>query len=163
MVLDLSKADTSGFEPMDAGTYDATVYEVTEGETKGGPDAKLPAGTPKWNIQFRIGNEVNEKYENRRVFRQLTIAPDKKADGTKNEKKAASDGMIVKFLTDIGYDEALIKSGKFNPDFSDMAGRRCRVTINKKQKYQTKPEDNEWQNDVVGTKPYIGTIGGGIE
>lgn len=163
MVLDLSKADTSGFDPMDSGVYDATIFEVTEKETKGGPDAVLPAGTPMWNVQFRIGNQVKPEYENRRVFRQYVIAPDKKADGTKNDKKAISDGMLVKLLTDMGYSEADIKSGKFTPNFEDMAGKNIRVVVKKVRAYNTKPEDNEWQNDVSGTKPFTGSTTGGIE
>lgn len=162
MVLDLSKADTSGFEPMDSGTYDATVFEVTLKETKGGPEAKLPKGTPMWNVQFRIGNQTKPEYENRRCFRQYVIAP-ARVDGKVNDKKAVSDGMIVKLLTDMGYNEDDVKSGKFNPDFADMAGRPVRVTVKKKIKYGSNPDDNEFDNEVVGTKPASGSTTGGIE
>src|ERR1051325_3030194 len=125
--LNLAGADLKGFDPIDSGTYNATVFNVELKETKGGEDAKLPAGTPMWNVQFRISQEP---YENRRVFRQFVIAP-AVVDGKPYEHKAKMDGILVRFLMAIGYSQDEITSGDFNPSFEDMAGRECRVVVRK--------------------------------
>lgn len=152
-MLDLSGADTSGFEALPSATYEAEVFDVEPKETKGkteqNPNAKLPAGVPMWNVQFRI---TEDGYENRRVFRQYVIAP-AKIDGKKYENKDKMDGALVRFLTAIGYDEETVMGGKWEPDFDDFNGRACRVVVKKKIKYGTKPEDNEFDNEVVGVKP----------
>lgn len=147
-VLNLAGADLKGFEAMDSGVYPATVYEVTLKEISG--KGALPAGTPMWNVQFRIAD--GHEYENRRCFRTYTIAPTE-VDGQPYEHKAKMDGMIARFLMDIGYTEAEVTGGKFKPDFDDMEGRPVGVVVKRKQKYNTRPEDNEWDNEVSGTKP----------
>lgn len=149
-VLNLSGADLKGFDAMESGLYPATVYEITLKETKGGEGAKLPKGTPMWNVQFRIAD--GHEYENRRCFRSYTLAP-AEIDGKTYEHKAKMDGMIARFLMDIGYTEAEITSGKFKPDFEDMVGRPLGVVVKKKIKYGTTPEMEEFDNEVVGTKP----------
>lgn len=149
-VLNLSGADLKGFDAMESGLYPATVYEITLRETKGNPGAALPAGVPMWNVQFRIAD--GHEYENRRAFRSYTLAPSE-IDGVAYEHKAKMDGMIARFLMDIGYSEAEITSGKFKPDFEDMVGRPVGVVLKRKMKYNTTPEMDEWDNEVVGTKP----------
>ena len=54
--INLSNADTSGpdFTPIKPGTYPATVFEASWGETQGGAGSKLPKGTPFINVQFKI-------------------------------------------------------------------------------------------------------------
>lgn len=158
-VLDLSQAESGGFDALDSGTYSATVKEVTMSETKGREGAALPAGTPMLKVQFRIDEEP---YNNRRVFSQYVFAGAKKADGSKNENQQKTLGIFVSFLEAIGYDPAEIKSGKFAlaEEMDNMLGRPCRVAVKKKQKYGTKPEDNEWDNEVTGVKPPLASEGG---
>lgn len=162
-LLDLSKADTSGFDALPSGTYDCEVVEVTMKETKGGENAKLPKGTPMFNVQFKVigkDGEIGESYEhyNRRLFSTYVIAPDK-VDGKKYEHKAKMDGMLVKFFTAIGYDEAEVTGGGFDPDLNDLKGRECRVTAKMKPKYNTAPEDKEFDNEVSSVKP-AGAVSG---
>lgn len=149
-VLNLADADLKGFDAIPSGVYPAEVYEVTIKETKGGPGAKMPEGTPMWNVQFRIPD--GHEYENRRFFRSLTIAP-AQIDGKPYEHKKKMDGMIARFLMDIGYKEADVTGGKFKVDFEDMKGRPVGIVVKREQAYNTKPEDNEFQNSVSGTKP----------
>lgn len=149
-VLNLAGADLKGFDAVPSGVYPAAVFEVTIKETKGGENAKLPAGTPMWNVQFRIPDD--HEYENRRFFRSYVIAPSE-INGQPNKNKAKTDGMIARFLIDIGYTEAEITSGKFKPDFDDMQGRPVGIVVNRKMKYNSTPEQDLWDNEVVGTKP----------
>lgn len=159
MALDLTGADTSGFDAMDAGTYDAVVFKAEMQETKGGPNAKLPAGTPKLNIQFKIteGGE-DGKYFNRRQFTSYTFPP---ADYDK-DKAAKMKGMLVRFLVAIGYEEKKVTAGKFNLDVEDLTGRECRIVVAKKPKYQGEP--GEMDNEVKGVKApgSGGSSGGGL-
>jgi len=145
--LNMSQADLKGFEPLPAGTYDATVYEVTMKQTKGSDGAKLPAGTDMLNVQFKIdGGE----YDNRRVFRSFIIAPEK-VDGKKYDKKPMFDGMLARFFMAIGFEESEVVSSEFEPEFDDLVGRECRVTL------AVNPGNPErgWEpsNDVKAVKP----------
>ncbi len=142
-LLDLSGADTSGFEAIPAGTYPAEIHEVAMKETKGGENAKLPAGTPYINVQYRI---TDPEYDNRRVFGKYIIAP-AKVDGKKYEAKAKMDGMLARFFIALGYEEDEVTSGTFEPDLEDLVGRACKVTV-KQRDYQ-----GEMQNDVTGVRP----------
>jgi hypothetical protein len=148
--LDLSGAQESSFEAIPSGTYRATVYEVTQKFTKGGPEAALPAGTPMLNVQFRI---ADGDYENRRLFRSYVIAPEK-IKGKKYENKSVTDGILYGFLKAIGYDPDDIKSGAFQLDFADMAGRACRVKVGQRV-YQ-----GETQNEVKDVKADTGDAPG---
>lgn len=152
--LDLSGATESSFEAIPSATYRATVFEATMKATKGGPEAKLPAGTPMLNIQFRINDG---EFENRRLFRSYVIAPAKiKKDGksVNNENKGVTDGILYGFLKAIGYDPDAIKSGDFQLDLNDMAGRPCRVKVGQRE-YK-----GETQNDVKDVKPDTGDVPG---
>jgi hypothetical protein len=149
-VLDLSGADTSGFDTIKAGTYDAVVFKAEMQETKGGPEAKMPAGTPKLNIQLKI---TEEPYNNRRVFTSYVIPP---ADYDPT-KAAKMKGMFVRFLTAIGYDEKKVQSGKFNLDIEDLSGRECRVVVGVKPKWGG--AEGETDNEVKGVKAIGDTSG----
>lgn len=147
--LDLSGASESNFDVIPSGTYDAVVFDVQQKATKGGPTAKLPAGTPMLSVQFKlVGGDV----DNRRVFTNYVIAPEKIKDAetgrtVKNENKGTSDGILYGFLKALGYDPDAIKSGQFALDFDDMKGRECRVKVGQRE-YQ-----GEMQNEVKGVKP----------
>ena len=60
------------------------------------------------------------------------------------------DGMLARFFIAIGYDEAEVLSGEFDPDYEDMIGRECRVVVGQREW----PKDSgEMQNNVKGVKP----------
>lgn len=163
-VLDLSGADSGGFDALDTGTYDATIFSCEWRQTKGKEGAKLPAGTPMLNVQFRVSQEP---YENRRVFRSYVIAP-VKIGNKLNENKSKSDGILAKFLEDAGYPTEVVKSGDFQINFDDMAGRELRVSVKKKLKYDFTGDEatatsDDYDNEVVGTKPPLVKEAGGIE
>ena len=152
--LDLTGADTTGFDPLPSGAYNCTVFAAEMQETKGGPEAKLPEGTPKINVQFRISEG---DYENRRLFNAYVIPP---ADYVNAPKLK---GMLVRFLEALGYDEKKITSGKFNLDVEDMIGRECVVVVGQKPKYNG--AEGEMDNVVKGVKPAgagTGSTGGGL-
>lgn len=68
--VDQETFDSAGanFEPVPAGNYKATVFEVTSGEVKSGDNK----GKPRLNVQFRIADgelsPEGKKVGNRRVF-----------------------------------------------------------------------------------------------
>ncbi len=160
LVLNLTGADTSGgdFEAVRAGTYDASVFEVKLEKTQGGEGKKLPAGTPMLNIQFRLTGEdsTGQSVENRRVFRRYTIPP-KEINGTPYEHYDKLNGMLVKLLAAIGYDEAEVTGGSFQLDREDMEGRECKVTVTKKQRVVDGQKVDIWDNDVVAVRPITAT------
>lgn len=150
--LDLTGADTKGFDAIPSGTYACTVFEAQMQETKGGPEAKLPAGTPKINVQFRISEG---EHENRRLFNAYVIPPADYVNAAKLK------GMLVNFLKAVGYDEKKIVSGKFNLDVEDLIGREVNVVVGQKPKYNG--AEGEMDNEVRGVKaPGAVNSGGGL-
>lgn len=150
--LNLGDADLKGFEALDAGRYDAEVFEIKWDATKGGENAKLPAGTPLMKVQLRVLEPKIDDVvldQDRRVFTQFAIPP---ADYDK-KKRSVMTGMVARFFIAIGEDEKKVVSAKFSPDFDELKGRPCVVVLSRKQKYGTKPEDNEWENEVKSVKP----------
>lgn len=146
--LDLSGASESSFEALPSAWYNATIFDVEMRATKGGPEAKLPAGTPMMAVQFRI---ADGEYENRRVFTQFVIAPAKIVDKDTNKKvdnpnKGTSDGILYGFLKAVGFDPDEIKSGNFNLDFDEMKGRALRIKLGQRE------YNGNIQNEVKGTK-----------
>jgi hypothetical protein len=142
LALNLAGAEMGGFDAIPADTYDAAIQEVTMTAIKG-EDGTLPKGTAGLNVQFRV---VGGDYDNRRVFNNYWIAP-AKIDGKKYEKKAMMDGMLSRFFIAIGYDEAEVTSGTFEPDLDDLVGRECRVVVGQREYL------NEMQNTVKNVKP----------
>lgn len=138
--LDLSGADLKGFEPVPAGSYPCAIYEASMGETSG--QGKTPAGTAKLMVTFRV---TEGDYENRRFWGNYVIPP---AD---YEKAATLKGMLVRFLTALGYDEKKLVSGKFNLDVDDLVGKECVVTVKVEPRYGG--EEGEMTNSVTGVKP----------
>lgn len=145
--LNLSSADLKGFDAIPAGTYDAVVYEVSMGETKGSEGSVLPAGTPYLNVQFKVdGGE----YDNRRVFRKFIIAP-AKIGNKAYEHKGMMDGMLARFFMGIGYDESEVIADDFEPEMEDIQGRECRIQV----KYRPADDDKGYpaQNEVAAVRP----------
>lgn len=140
-MLDLSDADTSGFQPIDAGSYNCTVYEAEAVETGGG--GKLPAGVKMAKIRFAVQDEPHEGHP---LFTNFPLPnEDEQPDA---EKRRKSLGSFVNFLVALGYDEAKIKSKGFDlENLPELEGRECvvRVAIGK---YQGEPT-----NQVKGVKP----------
>lgn len=157
-VLDLTGADTSTFDAIPAARYKATVWEVKWDATKGGENAKLPAGSPLLKVQFKLSDEyqdveyVNDDGQktkigkNRRVFGQWSIPP---ADYDP-EKAAKLKGMLVNMLLGLGYEEKAVTKGNFKLDLEDMTGRECVVVVGK-QEYPK--GSGSWNNPVNGVKP----------
>lgn len=141
--LNLSDADTSGFDPMPSATYAAEVFEVKKRTIADDTEGKLPPGTPGLAIQFKIveGGEEGE-YFNRRVFNNYWI-PGSDFDENKGKKLK---GMLVRFLVAIGYTEEEVMGGSFEIDPDDMEGRECAVVLGPPSKGFT-------SNQVNGVKP----------
>lgn len=155
--LDLSGADTHGFDALDAGRYDAEVYEMSWDAVKNTDGkGKMPAGTPMLKIQFKIlepkiDNEVID--QDRRVFTQFVIPP----RDYDPKKSATMKGMVARFFMALGFEEDQVKSSSFEPDFDELKGTPCVVVLNK-YLYPEDPETGEWRNSVKGVKP----VGSGV-
>jgi hypothetical protein len=162
--IDLSGAEESSFggdfAPLPNGTYDAVAYDAEIKHTIGRPGAKLPAGTPMVNTQFKIteGGEEGEWY-NRRVFRSFIIAPDKIEDPetgkkVKNPNKGKSDGILLSFLKALGNDDSEIRSSDFSLNFDEhIRGRACRVKLKQRSYTNDATGKTTVQNDVVVVLP----------
>jgi len=142
-ILDLSGADTSGFEACDPGSYNCTVYEISMTETSG--QGKLPAGTPMVKVQFRATDENPDGIENRRFF---TNYPIPSAD---YENASRVLGNFVNFLVAVGEDETKVKSKGFNlKNLQDLQGRECVVRVGREEYPKG---SGEYSNPVKGVKP----------
>lgn len=164
--LNLSDADTRGFEAIEAGRYPAVIHEMKMDAVKNtSGQGKMPAGTPMVKVQFKITDEQlkEEKGYEPRVFAQYILPP---ADYDK-EKAAKIKGMFVRFLTAVGEDEAKVKSAKYDPDFEDFIGRECVVVVGKEPKQDQSGNiiEGEYNNPVKGVKEagsITGSNGGGL-
>lgn len=144
-ILDLSGADTSGFEAVDAGSYNCTVYEVDMVETSGA--GKLPAGVPMVKVQFACQDEGPAK--NRRFFNQFPLPT---AEQSENASKM--QGTFVRFLVALGEDEKKIKTKGFDlGSLEDLVGRECVVRVAKELYKRSEEDEGEWTNPVKSVKP----------
>lgn len=142
-ILDLSDADTSGFQPIPAGSYNASVYEVDVVETQGGPTAKLPAGVQMVKVRFSVTDEPHEGHP---LFTNFPLPNEEEQPDA--EKRRKSLGNFVNFLISLGYEEEKIRKKGFNlEDIEELVGKECvlRVAIGE---YQGEPT-----NQVKGVKP----------
>lgn len=155
--LNLAGADLTGsdFDAIPSGTYHCKVFKMEMKQTKGSEGSVLPKGTPMINVQFQVVQEKDANEEmvvkNRRLFRQLIIAP-AKISGKAYEHKKVMDRILGQFFKCVGYSEDEILSGEFNPDFEDIKGRDILVVVGQKQKYGA--EEGVMDNEVKGFKPY---------
>lgn len=96
------------YEPIPAGNYDATIYEVKAESVKSGDNA----GKPRFNIQFRISGP---EHENRRVFSLVPLY-------------VANDFWKTKsFFSALGYD---IAAGDFTvPEINELLGKAIKVRV----------------------------------
>lgn len=118
-------ADKGGsYEPIPAGSYNATVFEAKLEQVKSGPNE----GKPRFNIQFSI---TDEGHKNRRVFSYVPLY-------------VANDFWKTKsFFAALGID---MKAGDFTvPDAIDLAGKpigvRVKVGVD---------QNNQPRNEVAG-------------
>jgi hypothetical protein len=150
--LDLGDADVRGFAPIDPGRYNAEIVELTWDATKNA-GGKTPVGTPMLKVQFRVLNpqidgEVID--QDRRAFTQF-VNPPKDYDP---KKRATMQGMIARFFMALGFTEDEVKSGSFNPDFAELQGTPCVVTLGREQKRDRDGNvvPDEWNNPVKNVK-----------
>lgn len=155
--LNLAGADLAGtdFDAIPSGTYHCTVFKLEMKQTKGSEGSVLPKGTPMINVQFKVEDENSPdgemKVKNRRLFRQLIIAP-AKVGGKAYEHKKTMDRILGQFFKCVGFSEEEILSGDFNPDFDDIKGKDILVVVGQKQKYNA--EEGVMDNEVKGFKPF---------
>lgn len=141
-LLDLS--DAAGFEALDAGAYNCTVYEVEMRETSG--NGKLPQGVPMVWVSFAT---QDEGAENHRFFNNYPIP-------TSEQSKSASimQNNFVQFLVALGNDEAKIKSKGFDPSkLDDLVGAECVVRVGKELYKRSEDDEGQWTNPVKSVKP----------
>lgn len=146
-VLDLSGADTSGFDPVPAGRYNVHVHKTEMDQTKN--EGKLPAGTPLVKVQLKI---QDGECEGRLIFDQFVLPP------AGYEKQAIMLGFLVRFLVALGYDESKVKSKGFNlQNLQDLHGKEAVVTVS----YEKAKEGSSYsdRNVVKGYKPAGSEIG----
>lgn len=172
-LLDLTGADLSGFTAMPSGTYHAEIHSIKQEGTKGGPDAKLPKGTPKINIRFRVvgkDDEIGEGYEyyNRAQFAQRVLGPFPR--GYDKQKVAVMKGMLVKFLIAVGFTEEELNSSEFDiPDWDELSGRSCRIVVKRKLKHGIDPDaddfnledEDNFDNEVTDIKAPSAAVAAG--
>ena len=148
--LNLSDADTSGFDPVPSGQYKVEVFEASRTKiTK--DDGKLPQDTPGIKIQFKIlgdnAGDEGEEYEfyNRRAFNNYWLPG---ADYSDVQAGRRMRGMFVNLLKALGYEEEEVMSGEFDLDVDDLNGRECIATLG------IQPEKGGYpaQNKVNGVK-----------
>lgn len=159
--LDLSQADTRGFEAVDSGRYNAEVFQIDIDAVKNtSGEGKMPAGTPMIKIQYKLLSDAygSDDCNNRRVFQSLVIPP-KDYDQSKAQKM---QGMIVNTLVALGEAEEKVRNPKFRPDFSEYVGRPCVLVVGKEPKKDSRGNviEGEFNNPVKGVKP-AGSIGSG--
>jgi hypothetical protein len=145
--LDLTGANTEGMKPIDSGTYAFELFDYKWEETKGSEGSKLPAGTPRLNVQLKC---IDEPFENRRVFDGFNFPP---ADYDA-EKKAQAEGFFVRFLMAMGLPEETVKAKKFNANeaLEALVGEPVLATVGIK-KYEQGAREGEEYNVVKGYKP----------
>jgi hypothetical protein len=161
--LNLSDADLKGFEALEPGRYNATVFEMSMDAVKNtSGQGKLPAGTPMVKIQWRLTEDNQDSggnsLENRRVFSTYPIPP-KEYDP---KKAATMKGILARVFIALGDEEKDVLNNKFDPDFEDYLGREAVITVSRTEKRTADGQvvPDEWNNRVTGVKPAGSGIGG---
>lgn len=101
-------SSNSSYEPVPAGSYEATVYEAKQETVKAGPNE----GKPRLNVQFRLSGPG---VENRRVFSYIPLY-------------VANDAWkVASFFSALGYD---VKAGAFKvPEVTELLGKPISVRV----------------------------------
>lgn len=152
--LDLTDADTSGFDAIPARKYLAEIIQVDMDET--GENSKMGEGIPMLKVRWKITDP--EEFENKLQFSQFVLPPDdfvyNVKDGANKLKKVK--GMFVRFLLAIGYTEEELQSDAFEVDEDDYIGKEACITVTRYQyppKSEENPEGGDWRNNVSGVNP----------
>ena len=153
-MLDLTGADESAgsFDAIPSGKYNGHIHEAEWRFTKGGPDSKMPEGTPYLNVQIAIDDDEKNgvKVNNRRVFGKLFVPP----SGHDAKASATMKGAMLNFLRAAGYSDEQINKKGFRLDPDDLAGREIVVSVSRFKNDYTE----DWDNSIRGYKP-AGTAG----
>lgn len=156
--LNLSDADMTGFEAVEAGRYNAVVAAMNMDAVKNtSGQGKMPAGTPMIKIRFKLtADNVDPSVENKSVFVSYVIPP----AGYDAKKAATMKGMIARFFVAMGVPEEQVLSSSFDPDFDDFIDQPCVVVVGKEPKKTSEGKviQGEFNNPVKGVKP-AGSIG----
>lgn len=144
-ILDLSGADTSGFEAATAGSYNCRVSEIEMAEVSG--QGKLPAGVPMVKVRFKP--EEGQGY-NGLFFGNYPLPTDEQHDNA-----ARMRGSFVNFLVALGEDKQKITTKGFDiSKLEDLLGRECVVRVSKEPMGEPDEDGNvEWTNRVKTVKP----------
>ena len=104
----LSSNTGGSYEPVPAGSYNASIYNIELEKVRSGPNE----GKPRFNIQFRISEG---QYENRRVFSYVPLY-------------VANDFWKAQaFFKSLGFD---MKAGDFTvPEANDLLGKAIGVRV----------------------------------
>jgi hypothetical protein len=161
--LNLSGADTTGFQAADSGTYNCEVVraEWVEGGTKGGENAKMPAGSPLFKLAVKIVDDVDGKGAWAWGSYSLPVASYEKAN---KDKAARLKGTFVNMLIGLGFSEEEITSGDFQLDPDSLIGRDCVVVVGKQPR---RSDPDEFDNvikkvKVAGSPTTAAQAAGGI-
>lgn len=147
-ILDLSGADTSGFEALPTGMYSCNVFEVEMTEVSG--SGKLPAGTEMVKVQFKVAE--GQEHAGHPIWTNYPL-PDKSY-----ENYGKTIGNFVNFLVALGEDLDKIKSKGFDKTkLKSLEGKECVVRVTREEY----PKDSgDYTNRVKGVKPAGSATGG---
>jgi hypothetical protein len=136
MRLNLADVEVRDFEALPAGKYIVKITDYENKETRGGPEAKLPAGTPMINFEFTVVSNVQgetDKLENRKLWTNIIIHP-----------KVLFN--LKGLLQGIGWsDEQLAGDIDFEPD--ELVGAEMIVRVARRE---YPPNSGEFTNDIKG-------------
>jgi hypothetical protein len=114
----------SDYQPIPAGSYNASVFDVKLEQVKSGPNE----GKPRFNVQFSV---QDEPYANRRVFSYVPLY------------KANDFWKAQSFFKALGYD---LKAGEFTvPEPTELAGKLIGVRVKIGADQEGRPK-----NEVAG-------------
>jgi hypothetical protein len=120
----LASTASTNYEPIPAGSYNATIFEVKLEEVKAGPNQ----GKPRFNIQFKISDG---DYSNRRIFGYVSLYAG--GDFWKTQS----------FFSALGFD---MKAGNFVvPEVNELSGLPIGVRIK-----VGKDQNGADRNEVAG-------------
>jgi len=121
--IDMNQAeDTGGYEPLEAGIYDATVTKFALS------DRKTRAGAPMYEAEFTLEN-------NRRAWKTYAIQP---------------NALWVLKQDLPGYGITLPEDGQIEFDEADIVGQDVRIQLSKKPHYnKERAAAGEMENEVV--------------
>ena len=136
----LESKNSGPIEPIPAGSYNATVFDIKEEQVRSGPNE----GKPRFNVQFRLSEG---KYENRRVFSYVPLYV------ANDAWKAAA------FFKSLGYD---VKAGNFKvPDVADLLGKPIgvRVKVGEDLNRQPRNEVSGFDKPTSGADALVASLG----